>query len=315
MKQSNDHSRQTGGAQRPMTTLAQSISRLFNNGAAVAMLPGLIVGVAGTVLLLILVSRQRLSDGWLELGLFVVWLFAIAVVCLVAYLQNRRQHSQFLSSIDPARLHNQQSRMQEMAALDADFCELRDRLCQGIGGKEAQKWRAQIDSATFPRAKLKDVVDQWLRWLFSSANPFHELLQDGAEEGVPLPGERRAAHMTAAWYADQAGRAARKATAPAWRSFVDYALNALVLLTFGGAVWLFFVSHASVSTIAIACGACIFMSLIGLMWSTGTIHGEVYAWRIMARHLIVELHTSTPHDLQPDCFDYSCQNGQAASST
>lgn len=75
----------------------------------------------------------------------------------------------------------------------------------------------------------------------------------------------------------------------------------------GVATWLFFMTDVPFSTIAVVSVLGIFLSFATLQWSLGAIPDSGYAWRATAHHLIVELHASTPHELQPDCYDYSCQ--------
>ena len=234
------------------------------------------------------------------------WVLATAVLCWVAYIRNRRQKTQFLASIDPARLQAQRSAMQTVGALDDNFRELRDCLCQGTGSsKEARKWRTRIDSATFPGAPLKDVVDRWLRWLLTADDsPLRLADLNASDIGVPLPGERRAPHMTPAWYATQAASALGKIVTPAPRRYVRDALVWLALGCVACATYIF-----RLPAIAITVALILFLSytlseLIGFM---GSVPGKHYAWREMAHHLIKELHMSTPHELQPDCYDYSCQ--------
>ena len=107
------------------------VLRVVNHPAAVAILTGTLVSAAGIILLQTLGSQQALSDTSKNAGIAAVGALAAVVVCLVAFIQNKIQKSQFLASVDPERLQDQQSAMQEMADLDGDFCDLRDRLCQG----------------------------------------------------------------------------------------------------------------------------------------------------------------------------------------
>ena len=285
--------------------------RVFSNKAAVAMLPGLLTGVVGTALLLMFIPPETMSDNSeatvLMAALFGVWVFAIAIVCLTAFIHDRVEKSQFLASIDPVLLDDQQAEIRGETDLNSTFCEMRDRLCQGIGGKDARKWRARIDSATFPGANLNSVVDQWVRWLLTGRNSPILRLQGHLKSDTPLPGERRAGHETAAWYAEQVGLAAQKADAPLW---LDILVNGLGWGLLGVLGWSIFVWHLPIMTIAT-------ITLISLAVSTWTLSSGLHVtsgsvWRAMALHLIALLHESTPHNLQPDCFDYSCQAQQAS---
>ena len=127
-----------------------------------------------------------------------------------------------------------------------------------------------------------------------------------SELDIPLPGERRADHMTAAWYADRVGLAAQEKATPEWRAYVSWVVPPLTLGLVG---WWAFVGQPSFVSVAAVTIVAVGVILMTLKWSLGRVPGKRYAWRVMARHLIRELHESTPHELQPDCGDYSCQYG------
>ena len=149
-------------------------------------------------------------------------------------------------------------------------------------------------------------VDQWVCWLLTGRNSPIMRLQGHLKSDTPLPGERRAGHETAAWYAEQVGLAAQKADAPLW---LDILVNGLGWGLVGVLGWSVFVWHLPIMTIA----TITLISLAVSMWtlSSGLHVTSGSVWRAMALHLIALLHESTPHNLQPDCFDYSCQAQQA----
>ena len=289
----------------------------LNRKAALPVLAGSLIVVPGALLLKFMLGGP-LPEQWGQGGLMALFAIAAVVVCGVAYFQDKKRESQLVASVDPAELRVQQLHRQQMAGLPAEFVELRDRLCRGIGGGDAKKWRSKIDSALFPGANLKNVVDQWVRGLFTAGDgplqralltagggPLQGKLLEPPDIGIPLPGGRRDAHMTPAWYADRVARAAKKTGTPSWRVYVGFLAVPLIV---GGVVYLQFVARAPFSALG---GFTVFGVLVVLalmMWSVGTNPGEHYAWRSMAHELVAELHASTPHVLQADCLDTSCPN-------
>ena len=291
------------------------IRRILYHKATLPILAGSLVMVLGILVLAFLPGNQ-LSTTWGQGAFWGMGVLAAVVVCGVAYQQDKSRESQLLTSTDSTQLRQQLYR-EHLEDLPPDFVDLRERLCQGIGGREARKWHSKIDSAIFPGADLKDVVDRWLRKVFTVADgPLHRALMAGgsflqaqplrpADIGIPLPGERRSPHMTPAWYADQIARAAKKTGTPVWRSYLNIPV---ALVTVGALIYLEFVANASLLTLAISTIAGVLFMVTTLMWSIGVNPGGGYAWRSMAHYLIVELHVSAPHAPQPDCLDTDCPN-------
>ena len=296
---------------------AGAVQHLLNHRATLPMLAAVLVVVAGVLALAFM--PKVMADQWRDGVLWGVFVLASVVVCGVAYLQDKRRDSQLMASANPTQLRKQQLYRRQLQDLPPDFTDLRERLCQGIGGGDAEKWRSRIDSAIFPRANLKDVVERWLRNIFTVADgPLQRaLLAKGggplrknkllepADLGIPLPGERRSPHMTPAWYADQVARAAKKTGTPAWRMYLNFAV---ILVSAGAVAYLVFIADAPFLTVASASIFGVLFMLASMMWSIGTNPGADFAWRSMARYLVVELHASAPHALQPGCLDTECPN-------
>lgn len=265
---------QPGNVQQARPGLTGLLIRLLNHEALAPMLSAVLVGGSGTVLVLYLMAhRWDLPGGLVMAGVVAAWVLAIAVLCWVAHVRNGRQKAQFLASIGPERLQAQRPAMQPVGTLEEDFRELRDCLCQGTGSsKEARDWRTRIDYATFPGAPLKEVVDRWLRWL-STADDSPLRLADlsTADVGVPLPGERRAPHMTPAWYATQVASALSKTVTPAPRRYMR---DALVLLTLGGVACATYIFRLPFMVLTVALIILLCYTLSGLLASWGQSPGS-----------------------------------------
>ena len=308
---------QPAGKGQTRLGVAGLAQRIVNHRAAVPMLSGGLIVIPGAIILL-LMGRHLLSVNWFQGALFALGIVACVVVCGVAHFRGKKRESQLVASVDPAELRVQQLHRQQMAELPAEFVELRDRLCRGFGGGDAKKWRSKIDNAIFPGVNLKNDVDQWLRWLFTTGagplqralltaggGPLQGKLLEPPDIGIPLPGGRRDAHMTPAWYADRVARAAKKTATPAWRANIGFVTTPLVLV---GLVYLYFVVHPPLLALAAVTFFVIMIESALLGWSVGTNPGESYAWYTMTQQLVDELHAGTPHVLQADCLDSSCPN-------
>ena len=302
--------------------------RILQHRATIPMLAGALLVIPGFVLIVMFSGPDKPinSAGLLAGGFLAMSVTACVIVCGVAYILEKRKQSRLLASVDSAQLQYQKSRMSAKADLDGQFRQLRDRLCRGVGRKDAKKWRSKIDAAVSPDTDFKDVLDRWLRWIFTTADgplqrallakgggPLRKTkLLEPADLGIPLPGERRSSHMTPAWYADQVARAAKKTATPQWRSYIDILF---LPVTLGGLFYLYFVAQAPLAVLGFFTILVILISPALYAWSVGINPGEGYAWRAMARRLVVELHASAPHAVQPDCFDTDCPNNPDASVT
>ena len=307
---------QPEGTEDANSGVAELAQRFLSHKATLPTLAGSLILIPGIVILALLPGNPLATQMWGKAAFWGMAVLAMAVVCGVAYLRDKRTEFRLLTTSDPTQLQEQQTCREQVPDLPSDFADLRERLCRGIGGKDAKEWRSKIDSAVFPGSDLKEVTDRWLRTVFTvpdgplqralltaGGGPVNNKLLQPADIGIPLPGERRAPHITPAWYADQIARASKKTGTPKSRMYLGIAA---VPVTIGVLVYLEFVAHAPLTTLALATVFGILFLMSTMMWSIGTNPGEGYAWRAMSHYLVVELHASAPHALQSDCLDTDC---------
>ena len=310
--------RQPGSVTESDPTGAVLLRRILNHRATIPMLAGGAVMVLGSIVAVQMTHSGPLPEWWAEGTLRASIALAMITVLGVAYFMDKRRDARLAASADPVQLQGQRLYRERLEDLPADFVELRERLCRGLGGRSARHWRLKIDSAIFPEADLGKVVDQWLRKLFTvpdgplqralftaGGGPVNNKRLMPADLGIPLPGARRAVHMTPAWYADRVARAAKKTATPAWRTYLSFAVASATL---GVLTYLEFVAHAPFTMLAFATIAGVIVMLVTWRWSIGTNPGGHYAWHAMSHYLVAEMHAAAPHAVQPDCLDTDCPN-------
>ena len=283
------------------------------------------MALAGTLLVVFSASHLwHMSETLFMVSVLSAWGISMAVVLGAAHLLEKRRTARLVAAADSTQIQEHQLYREQMGDLPAGFVDLRERLCRGIGGKDTEEWRAKLNSAVFPGSDLGDVTDRWLRTLFTipdgplqralwvaRGGPKSKRLQS-ADIGVPLPGERRPAHMTPAWYAGQIARASKKAATPRWRSYVDFMITPVMV---GGFIYLHLVAHAPLTVLGAFTILVILVSPALYAWSEGVNPGESYAWHTMSRYLVAEMHAAAPHALQPDCLDTDCPHNPDDSAT